>query len=303
VAQVSAENDPVATEASSTRTAMRSKPKLQGVARAMRVLELIAERPMTASEAAEALDLPWATCYRTLVQLEKDQYLERAAGGEYRVGRHTWLIGSTYLVGHPLLDLAMPLLQSASSELPAAVFQLVERSGDIALVLYSHEPVAGEPITRATFGHHIPLHAGSKGWVLLAYESEEVVNSYLESPLLALTATTITDPADLRAELRRTREQGYAITMADVQTFTGSVAAPVFDASGSVVAAVCAIMLRSRLSNLVTRQTAIDTVLGVAQSLSLGAGWQPVRVAQQAHTPRTPRRGPGRPRNGASKAR
>lgn len=283
---------------SPNRTVMRSKPKLQGVARAMRVLELIADRPMTASEAAEALDLPWATCYRTLVQLEKDQYLERA-GGEYRVGRHTWLIGSTYLVGHPLLNLTMPLLQSASTELPAAVFQLVERSGDIALVLYSHEPVAGEPITRATFGHHIPLHAGSKGWVLLAYESEDVVNSYLEAPLLALTPATITDPADLRAELRRTREQGYALTMADVQTFTGSVAAPVFDASGSVVAAVCAIMLRSRLSNLVTRQSAIDSVLGVAQSLSLGAGWQPVRVAQQAHSPRAPRRGPGRPRNDA----
>lgn len=296
---MSAENNLAATETMSpNRTVMRSKPKLQGVARAMRVLELIADRPMTASEAAEALDLPWATCYRTLVQLEKDQYLERA-GGEYRVGRHTWLIGSTYLVGHPLLNLTMPLLQSASTELPAAVFQLVERSGDIALVLYSHEPVAGEPITRATFGHHIPLHAGSKGWVLLAYESEDVVNSYLEAPLLALTPATITDPADLRAELRRTREQGYALTMADVQTFTGSVAAPVFDASGSVVAAVCAIMLRSRLSNLVTRQSAIDSVLGVAQSLSLGAGWQPVRVAQQAHSPRAPRRGPGRPRNDA----
>lgn len=297
------DSESAASEAvSPKRTAMRSKPKLQGVARAMRVLEMIADHPMTASEAADALGLPWATCYRTLVQLEKDQYLERDASGEYRVGRHTWLIGSTYLVGHPLLDLAMPLLQSASAELPSAVFQLAERSGEIALVLYSHEPVAGEPITRAAYGHHIPLHAGSKGWVLLAFESDEVVSDYLSRPLLALTPTTITDPVDLRSELRRTREQGYALTMADVQTFTGSVAAPVFDSTGSVVAAVCAIMLRSRLSNLVTRQSAIDTVLGVAQSLSLGAGWQPVRAAQQANSPRARRRGPGRPPNGARNA-
>jgi DNA-binding IclR family transcriptional regulator len=262
----------------------------------MRVLELIAERPMKASEVAEAMSLPWATCYRTLTQLEKDQFIERSAGGEFRIGRHTWLLGSTYLVGHPLLDLAVPLLQSASADLSAAVFQLVERSGDVALVLYSHEPVAGEPITRAAYGHHFPLHAGSKGWVLLAYETEEVIDRYLAAPLLPMTATTITEPERLREELSQVREQGYAFTIGDVQHFTGSVSAPVFDGSGVVVAAVCAIMLRSYLSVPANRQQAVDAVLRVAQSLSLGAGWQPVRVAQQAQSPRSTRRGPGRPR-------
>lgn len=261
----------------------------------MRVLELIAERPMKASEVAEAMALPWATCYRTLSQLEKDQFIERATSGEYRIGRHTWLLGSTYLVGHPLLDLAVPLLQSASVELPTAVFQLVERSGDIALVLYSHESLAGEYITRAAYGHHFPLHSGSKGWVLLAYETDEFIDKYLSTPLLPLTATTITDPVQLRAELQHVRDQGYALTMGDVQSFTGSVAAPVFDASNTVVAAVCAIMLRSYLGDLTNQQRAVDSVMQVAQSLSLGAGWQPVRAAQQAQAPRATRRRPGRP--------
>lgn len=256
------------------REAAEPKPTLQGVSRALRVLELFAERPMRASEAAEALEMSWATLHRTVSQLEEEQFLERDAAGVFRIGRRTWLLGSTYLVGHRLLELAIPILRRAAEELPWAVFQLVERSEGTALVLYSHEAVSGEIITRTTYGHHFPLHTGSKGQVLLAYAPKEFIDRYLAQPLLSLTPATVSDPDEMRALLATVRAQGYARTVADVQSFTGSISAPVFDRSGAVIAAVCAVVPRVNMDGAEREAELMDSVRRQAQALSLGSGWQ-----------------------------
>jgi len=266
-------------DSNSSSSASRAKPRLQGVSRALRVMELIARRPMRASEAAEALGMSWATLHRTLSQLVEDEFLERDANGVFRIGRRTWLLGSTYLVGHRLLDLAMPLLTRASQDAPYAVFQLVERSEGMSVVLYSHEAQSGEIITRTTYGYHFPLHTGSKGHVLLAYAPEEFIENYLSGELVSLTPSTVTDPDRLREILATVRRQGYARTVGDVQTFTGSVAAPVFDAGGQVVAAVCAVVSRTHMDEGPREAALVDTVLRLAQALSLGLGWQPMRNA------------------------
>jgi DNA-binding IclR family transcriptional regulator len=255
----------------------RAKPTLQGVSRALRVLELLASQPMRASDAAVALGMSWATLHRTLTQLEEDQFLERDASGIFRVGRRTWLLGSTYLVGHRLLDLAIPMMRRAAEDAPHAVFQLVERSEGTAVVLYSHEAMSGEIITRTTYGHHFPLHTGSKGQVLLAYAPDAFIDNYLSQDLPALTPASMTDPSELRQLLARIREQGYARTIADVQTFTGSVSAPVFDNTGSVIAAVCAVVSRNHLDGGSEEELIVDAVRRLAQALSLGVGWQPMR--------------------------
>ena len=276
---------------------------LQGVSRALRVLEVLAERPMKASEVAEALDLPWATCHRTLVQLASDQFVEKdGVSGEYRIGRHTWLLGSTYLVGHRVLDLAAPILKSASAALPAAVFQLVERRDGVSLVLYSVEAASGEYITRAAYGYHFPLHCGSKGWILLAYAPSDFIDDYLEGPLVALTPDTITNPGEMRERLGEVRSQGYAVTLSDVQSFTGSVAAPVFDGRGENVAAVCAVMERGYLSDERKQARAVEHITRLGQSISLALGWQPVRAADRLQPTNHAKRGPGRPPSGRSSA-
>jgi DNA-binding IclR family transcriptional regulator len=257
--------------------AKSGQPTLQGVSRALRVLELLARSPMRASDAAAELEMSWATLYRTLSQLEEDGFIMRDAANVYRTGPRTWLLGSTYLVGHRLLDLGVPLLKEASTEIGGAVFQLVERVGGTAVVLYSQEGASGAVITRTTYGYHFPLHSGSKGLVLLAYAPPEFVEEYLAGELVALTPSTMTDPDEVRARIEQIRAAGFAHTIGDVQSFTGSVAAPVFDSSDEVSAAVCIVAPRSEIEDETRRQQLVDTVQRVAQSISLGLGWQPVR--------------------------
>lgn len=253
-----------------------SKPTLQGVSRALRVLELLARAPMRASDVAEALGLSGATLHRVLSQLEDEEYLERNSVGVYRIGRRAWLVGSTYLVGHRLLELAVPLVKQAATQVPHVVFQVVERSESTTVVLYSQESTQGEVITRTTYGHHFPLHAGSKGLVLLAHAPPEFIESYLATDLVSLTSQTEADPDRIRELLVQIRRRGHAVTIGDVQPFTGSVAAPVYDSQAQVVAAISAVAPRAMLMDDRDQAEMVDAVMRVAQGVSLGLGWTPM---------------------------
>ena len=98
--------------------------------------------------------------------------------------------------------------------------QIAERIGFQAVAVYSAQRLADD-ITKAHYGYHFPLHCGSKGQVLLAYEEPSFIESYLERDLERLTSETITDPVLLRALLAKIRHLEIAITVADVQPFTG----------------------------------------------------------------------------------
>jgi DNA-binding IclR family transcriptional regulator len=244
-------------------------------------MELLARQPMRATDAAEALGMSWATLYRVLTQLEADEFIVKDAGGVYRIGRRTWLLGSTYLVGHRLLELAVPVMKQAATEVPHAVIQLVERSESSAVVLYSQEGASGDTITRTTYGYHFPLHTGSKGQLLLAYAPPEFIDHYLASELIALTPQSVTEPDAIRERLSQIRKDGYAVTVGDVQSFTGSVATPVFDTHGEVVAAICAVATRADFGGE-REQALLQVAQRVAQTISLGTGWRPM-VSPRAH--------------------
>lgn len=256
-----------------TSTSNEGPPVLQGVDRALKVLDAVADYPMRISDLSAELKISWATLQRTLSQLETAGFVERDDAGLYKIGRKMWLLGSTYLVGNRVLELARPLLAQAASELPNAVLQLVERIDGTSVVLLSQDAASAEDITRATYGYHFPLHCGSKGLVLLAHENEDFIDEYLEQPRISLTSETVTDATRIRDELERVRTEGYAITRGDVQTFTGSISAPIFDANGAARGCVCAVARRTWLTGEREDRT-LEVVLRLANALSLGLGWQ-----------------------------
>lgn len=253
--------------------ARRGPPPLKGVNRALQVLEYIAVHKGRAIDIAEGLDISWATLHRTLQQLEQGGFLQRNPDtNQYSVGPRMWFIGSTYVADHTVLEIARPSLERAAKTSGITV-QFVEKTGDQSTVLFSLH--SGEPITKASFGYHFPLHAGSKGQVLLAYSSEDFIDRYLSQNLNTLTKNTVTDPDELRGVLARVREDGYALTIADVQLFTGSVAAPVFNAKGQAIACICFVARKSFLQNEANCEALLETLLDTAQNVSMSLGWRP----------------------------
>lgn len=262
----------------------RGYAALQGVGRAMEILEAIAERPMRASELAERLSLKWTTAYRSLTHLLENRYLRRdESTGTYSIGPRLYFLGQAYLRNHPLRDAGAQVLRALAYE-TGATAQLNEREGFLATVVMAVDPTL-EMIPKTSPEFQFPLHTGSKGQTLLAFSEPSVFEEMIRRPLVALTDKSITDPEELRATLARIRAQGYAVTRQDVQIGTGSVAAPVFQANGKLAGAVCVIVKAEELDEARTAAL-VGAVAHAAREISVRLGWrygdQPAAVVEWA---------------------
>lgn len=251
-----------------------STDALRGMDRSFAVLELIAANPSRVVDVTKLLGLPWATVHRTMTQLEKAQFLRKdPETNRFEIGPRLWHIGSAYLSNHRVLNASLSYL-SQSQDIEGIAVQICERIGNQAVAIYSAQRLA-EDITKAHFGFHFPLHCGSKGQVLLAFEDPDFIEAYLARPLEKLTNETVTDPAKLRALLDDIRRKGMSFTVGDVQPFTGSIAAPIRDGSGQVVASLCFVFRKSLLKNETRMEELQDRIMHTAHSISFDLGWRP----------------------------
>jgi DNA-binding IclR family transcriptional regulator len=87
-------------------------------------------------------------------------------------------------------------------------------------------------------GREMLPHCISSGKALLAYLPQQRLERILAKGLPRFTERTITDPVRLREELRRIRQQGYAVAQEELEVGLSAVAAPIWNHEGEVVAAV-----------------------------------------------------------------
>jgi len=248
----------------------------RGMERSFAILDYIAQKPARVVDVTRDLNLPWATVHRTITQLERAQFLRRDdRTSRYEIGPRLWHIGSAYLANNATLKSALAYLSQARNIKNVAV-QVVERMGNHSVVIHAEQRQTDE-ITKASYGYHFPLHCGSKGWVLLAYESDAFIDAYLARDLERMTAHTITDPDRIRKELEAVRHNGYAITESDVQLFTGSISAPIFDDEGRIAASICFVYLKKVAADEERIDALIQELLQMANSVSFDLGWNPSR--------------------------
>ena len=208
------------------------------VARAFAVLEAFTpERPSLAlSEVARRAALPLTTTHRLLAELCAAGALERDGDGTYRIGLRLWEIASLAPRGVPLREAALPFLEDLY-EVTHENAQLGVREGHDVVYI---ERIAGRRavgvLTRV--GGRFPLHASGIGLVLLAHAPDRVEREVLEGPLRRFTDHTITDPARLKRVLAEVRRDGVAVSDRQVTDDALSVAAPITDARGEVIAAL-----------------------------------------------------------------
>ena len=247
---------------------------LTGMERAFAILEIIAANPSRVIDVTNELDLPWATVHRTIKKLEAAQFIARdVETAKYEIGPRMWHIGSAYLANNKAMNSAIAYL-AREHNIKDVDIQIVERIGKHAVVTHA-ETRQEQPIFKAQYGFSIPLHAGSKGWVLLANEDEDFIDRYLELSMEALTPETITEPRKLQKKLKQVREQGWALTVADVQPFTGSIAAPLFNGSGRVVGCVCFVFLRRIAEDKERIDQLREQLSLMTHTISLELGWRP----------------------------
>jgi DNA-binding IclR family transcriptional regulator len=238
----------VAAETSSSRKAQVRENPIRALAKAVHLLEQLAEeREATPRRLAELLDEPRTTTYRLLRSLEALDLVEPGSQpGSYRLGLKLMRLGASVAERLDERQAALPVMERLHERVGETVFLLVRRGWDAVCI----ERLEGLRVQSLALrlGGSLPLHAGAGPRALLAWEPREVWEEYLRSEeLTALTDRTPTTRTALVRELEATLAQGYAVSDEDVTPGIASLGAPIFDYTGDVRAALSIGGLKSLL--------------------------------------------------------
>lgn len=214
-------------------------PGTQAVWRAISLLKAFTdEQPeLSLVELARLLGLNKTTAYRLLTALENEGLVARNADTEtYRLGPEMIVLGGRALRANELRPLSRGELQALAHEIgEAATLELLV--GDEVLVL---EEIPGGHLvsTNQAVGTRWPAYTTSTGKAMLADLPDSALAQALPGPLVQLTGWTITNLADLRAELAQVRRQGFAVADQEIEIGFIAVGAAVRNHEGRAVAAI-----------------------------------------------------------------
>ncbi|WP_406089390.1 IclR family transcriptional regulator C-terminal domain-containing protein [Streptomyces sp. NBC_01013] len=210
----------------------------ESLARGLTVLAAFGEgrSVLTLTDTARATGLARATARRALITLEHLGYVT-VRGRDHRLTPRVLALGYPPLSRATLPQIAQPHL--------AALTGQVRDSASLAVLVGDDVQYTGRVATQRimnvniTVGTRFPAHATSMGRVLLAaLPPAERERLLARTQPKALTPYTVTRPDELRAGLERVRAQGYALVDEELEVGLRSVAVPVHDRRGTVVAAV-----------------------------------------------------------------
>jgi IclR family pca regulon transcriptional regulator len=211
---------------------------LQSLDRGLAVLHTLGSAPggRTLSEAATATGLPRATARRALLSLEQLGYVA-AAGRRFVMLPRVLDLGFAALSGLSFEEMARPHLVRLVEEVHDSASMAVLDGTDIRYVV--RVPTIRIMRVGITVGTRFPAYATSMGRVLLADLPEAEAGAKLAATeLLPLTSFTRTDPGEIRAALDSAHAEGYALVDQELEEGLRSLAVPVHDRAGRVVAAI-----------------------------------------------------------------
>ena len=210
---------------------------VQSIERAFALLRRLASGPAGVTELSDRATLPKSTVSRLLSTLEGLGAVEQVStGGPYRIGPLLEEISAAVLPSRSLLSSARPHLVELMEATGEATGLSIADGNE---VYYLDQVESANPVqVRDWTGERVPLHVVSSGLVLLAHATPERLAEYLGRPLASFTANTVADPAAIRARLAKVGTQGHAWVYEEFAVGITSVAAPVRNAAGAVIAAV-----------------------------------------------------------------
>lgn len=184
---------------------------------------------------ARRVGMPKPTVHRLAAQLVESGLLERD-GDRYQPGRRLFELGQRVPRSRVLRDAALPFME----DLYVACRETVHLAAPAGRDVFYLEKLVGHRSgnTPSKVAGRMPMHSTATGKAMLAHLPTAFVDEYLDGPLVRITAHTIVVPRVLREELAATRDVGWSIEREETLVGYVSVAAPVFGAGASPVAAL-----------------------------------------------------------------
>ncbi|MFC3961503.1 IclR family transcriptional regulator domain-containing protein [Nocardia jiangsuensis] len=211
---------------------------VQSLGRGLAVIRAFdAEHPrQTLSDVARVTGLTRATARRFLLTLAELGYV-RADGSAFALTPRVLELGYAYLSSLTLPELAGPHLEALSAAVRESSSVSILDGDDVVYV--ARVAVSRIMTVSISIGTRFPAYATSMGRVLLAGLPAADLDAYLaRASFTDLTGRTVVTAGDLRDQLSATRATGYCIVDQELEVGLRSLAAPIRNPEGQVVAAL-----------------------------------------------------------------
>lgn len=228
---------------------------------------------LTLSELSRLLNLGPSTIHRLLATLEAHNFVEQDEdSAKYRLGLSLFKLGALVQQNMNLrrqAEIALRRLARRTEE--TAYLCIVEH--DEALCLDRVEGNYQVRVLVLDVGGRLPLNCGAAPRTLLAFLPDADIQRLLQSGhLKSMTPYSLLSPAQVWADARQIREQGYVVSVDDVLPGVAAIGAPIRDVSGQVVAALSIAGTRPRFEADRLPEL-IEAVRQEANAVSIGLGW------------------------------
>jgi DNA-binding IclR family transcriptional regulator len=246
---------------------------VQSVRRASAILrELSHGGPrLGVTELADRIGVAKPTVHALLRTLEAEGLVAQdSETGKYRLGPGLLQLGNAYLDTHELRTRSLTWADSLAKRSGEAVWVAVLTGDHVLVVHHAFRPEGSVQIHEV--GASIPWSTCALGKAIVAFGPAADRARLLAGELPVLTGTSITDPAELAAQLDQVASTGYGVEDQESTLGDAGIAAPVFDRSAEVVGAIGVVGPVERVLAEPARQELAVMVRETARMLSRDLG-------------------------------
>ncbi len=244
--------------------------------RAISILSVLSDgKPRTLTQISDAITISSSTTFRLLATLASYSYVERdEQSGTYRLGLACLELAWSYHKGNDIRSVAIPELEKLRDETTETVHLAVLNRMEIVYLEKLHGLHAVGLMSSQVGGRGLAYCTGL-GKVLLAYADPVLIREHYENAgFHRFTPTTIHDVDTLLQHLETIRRQGYAFDFGEHEADVRCVAAPIFDISGQVVAAISVAGPAGRMEPLEHNDELIELTVQASRRISTRLGYR-----------------------------
>tara|TARA_Y100001947_G_scaffold8203_1_gene6358 strand:+ start:20 stop:829 length:810 start_codon:yes stop_codon:yes gene_type:complete len=212
---------------------------MTSLARGLAVIHAFQERKrhLTIAQISHRTEIPRAAVRRCLHTLMKLGYVT-TDGRTYSLLPKVLTLGHAYLSSTPLAVTAQPILDRLSEQLHEACSMATLEGDEVLYVARSATPQRLISVDLSV-GSRLPAYCTSMGRILLAALDDAALDEYLDRADLQIkTSRTLHTPEALRESIKEIRRQGWVIIDQELEVGLRSLAVPLKDSAGQVLAAL-----------------------------------------------------------------
>jgi IclR family pca regulon transcriptional regulator len=247
---------------------------IEALGRGLQILEAFSEQSpgLSLTEIASTVGLGKSTVFRFVYTLEKLGYLDRDPETKrYRPGLRVLRLGFAVLNNLEMPQIAQPYLKALSAQCGETTNMTIRDGKEIVYVVRNKTQQVIS--VNLQLGSRLPVYCTSMGKAQLLDLSQDELRDLLgEGPYPVMGPNTLTTLDALVIELDKIRQQGYAINDEEMAVGLRSVAAPVREADGQVVAAINISVPSARVSRQEMEMALAPMVVETAHQISLALG-------------------------------